>query len=206
MKRNSSGKCFDEVHFWVRGIIIFVSPVLTVFRRILVFDYKSMGCKKIVFGIKFVMLSSMKKSKEERVKILLTIFLTFGIFLAGAVPAYSFQWYFAASKKNSYFFVDSENVEITGTNVTFWVMSVNPETGKVLSTKKCTIDCAVDIIVVKEVVRHGFHGTSVESYTNNLDWYAIPPDSATESIERLLCSDGEPRKDIRKYLMKLFSK
>jgi hypothetical protein len=147
----------------------------------------------------------MKKSIEG-IKILLLIFLTMGVLLIPPVPVYSSQWYFAASKKNSYYFIDSENMEIGGTNVTFWVMSVNPETGKVLSTKKCTIDCAVDIIAVKEVLRHGFDGTSVESYKNSLDWYVIPPDSATESIERLLCADGEPRKDISKYLMKLFSK
>lgn len=165
-----------------------------------------MGCKKITFGIKFVMYPGMKESREGRIKILLLIFLTIAVFLAQALPAYSSQWYFAASRKNSYYFVDSENVEMSGTNVTFWVMSVNPETGKVLSTKKCTIDCAVDIIAVKEVMRNGFDGTSVESYKNNLDWYVIQPDSATESIERLLCSDGEPRKDIKKYLMKLFSK
>jgi hypothetical protein len=165
-----------------------------------------MGCKKIEFGIKFVMPLGMKESRERKIKIFLLIFLTMVIFLAEAVPAFSSQWYFAASKKNRYYFVDSENVEISGTNVTFWVMSVNPETGKVLSTKKCTIDCAVDIIAVKEVMRKGFDGTSIESYKNNLDWYVIQPDSATESIERLLCSDGEPRKDISKYLMKLFSK
>jgi hypothetical protein len=150
--------------------------------------------------------SGMKEPKEGRIKILLLIFLAVTIFLVLSLPVYSSQWYFAASKKNNYFFVDSENVEISGTNVTFWVMSVNPETGKVLSTKKCTIDCAIDIIVVEEAVRHGFEGTSIESYKNNLDWYVIPPDSATESIERLLCSDGEPRKDIRKYLRNLFSK
>jgi len=143
---------------------------------------------------------------KKRIKILLLILLAIDIFFVLSVPVYASQWYFAASKKNGYYFVDSENVEVSGTNVTFWVMSVNPETGKVLSTKKCTIDCAVDIIAVKEVLRHGLDGTSVESYKNNLDWYVIPPDSATESIERLLCSDGEPRKDINKYLMKLFSK
>jgi hypothetical protein len=148
----------------------------------------------------------MKKSIGGRIKILLLIFLSIGILLIPPVPVYSSQWYFAASKKNSYFFVDSENVEISGTNVTFWVMSVNPETGNVLSTKKCIIDCAIDIIAVKEVLRNGFGGTSVESYKNSLDWYVIPSDSATESLERLLCSDGEPRKDISKYLMKLFSK
>jgi len=153
------------------------------------------------------MQSRVKKLIEGRIKILLLFFLTVeDILLIPSAPVYSSQWYFAASKKNSYYFVDSENVEISGTNVTFWVMSVNPETGKVLSTKKCTIDCAVDIIVVREVLKHGFDGTSVESYKNNLDWYVIPPDSATESIERLLCSDGEPRKEISKYLMKLFSK
>jgi hypothetical protein len=148
----------------------------------------------------------MKKSIEGRITILLLIFLTMDILLVLSLPAHSSQWYFAASKKNSYYFVDSENVEISGTDVTFWVMSVNPETGKVLSTKKCTIDCAIDIIAVKEVMRNGFDGTSIESYKNSLDWYVISPDSATESIERLLCSDGEPRKDISKYLMKLFSK
>jgi hypothetical protein len=148
----------------------------------------------------------MKELKEGRIRTLFLIFLTTAIFLGEIVPAYSFQWYFAASRKNNYYFVDSENVEISGTNVTFWVMSVNPETGKVLTTKKCTIDCAVDIIAVKEVVRNGFGGTSVESYKNNLDWYVIQPDSATESIEKLLCSDGEPRKDVKRYLMRLFSK
>ncbi len=167
---------------------------------------KSTRCKKILFGIEFVVQSKMKELIEGRIKILFLIFLAVDILLIQSVPVYASQWYFAASKKNSYYFVDSENVEISGTNVTFWVMSVNPETGKVLSTKKCTIDCAVDIIAVREALRHGFDGTSVESYKNNLDWYVIPPDSATESIERLLCSDGEPRKDVNKYLMKLFSK
>ena len=148
----------------------------------------------------------MKKSIEDVIKIPLLVILTIDIFFFLSFPAYSSQWYFAASKKSSYYFVDSENVQISGTNVTFWVMSVNPENGKVRSTKKCTIDCAVDIIAVIEVIRHGFDGTSVESYKHDMEWYVIPPDSATESIERLLCADGEPRKDIGIYLMKLFSK
>ena len=187
-------------------IIIFVIPLLTICILITIFIYKSKCCKKIVFGIEFVMQSGMTASREGKRKIFFLIFLTV-IFLGGlSLPLYSSQWYFAASKKNKYYFVDSENLEISGTNVTFWVMSVNPENGKVLSTKKCTIDCAIDIIAVKEVIEHGIQGTSVESYNNNLDWYVIPPDSATESIERLLCSDGEPRKNVREYLMKLYSK
>ena len=175
-------------------IINFVTSFTLLPVLIFIFGYKSKSCKKILFGI------------EGVIKIPLLVILTIDIFFFLSFPAYSSQWYFAASKKSSYYFVDSENVQISGTNVTFWVMSVNPENGKVRSTKKCTIDCAVDIIAVIEVIRHGFDGTSVESYKHDMEWYVIPPDSATESIERLLCADGEPRKDIGIYLMKLFSK
>jgi hypothetical protein len=84
---------------------------------------------------------------------------------------------------------------------------MNVVTGKVRSVKRCTIDCAVDIIAVSEVYRYGYNGTISEatSYTDNLEWYVVPHDSPTESIEKLLCSDGQPRRNVKEYLMRLFS-
>jgi len=122
------------------------------------------------------------------------------------VPVYSSQWYFAASAKNKYYFVNTEAVSIHDTNITFWIMYMNIATGKVRSIKRCTIDCAVDIVAVSEVYKYGFNGTisGAASYTDNLEWYVVPTDSPTESIEKLLCSDGRPRRNIKEHLMRLF--
>jgi hypothetical protein len=149
----------------------------------------------------------MKKLVQKITNKLLLFFLCLNIFLILSVPVYSSQWYFAASAKNKYYFVNTEGISIHDTNITFWIMYMNVVTGKVRSIKRCTIDCAVDIIAVSEVYRYGFNGTISEatSYTDNLEWYVVPHDSPTESIEKLLCSDGQPKRNVKEYLMRLFS-
>jgi len=141
------------------------------------------------------------------VNIFLLVILISNIFLILSVPVYSSQWYFAAATKNRYYFVDAENINISDTNITFWIMNMDIITGKVRSIKRCTIDCAVDILTVSEVYKYGLNGTILEvtSYANNLEWYVVPPDSATESIEKLLCSDAQPRRNIKEDLMISFS-
>jgi len=86
-------------------------------------------------------------------------------------------------------------------------MNMSVKTGQIRSLKRCTIDCAIDICSVSEVYRYGLNGTIlyVTSYANNIEWYVVPHDSATESIEKLLCSDGQPRSNIKEYLKILFS-
>ncbi len=148
----------------------------------------------------------MKKLGQKTANIFLLFFLSLNIFLILSVPVYSSQWYFAASAKNKYYFVNTEAVSIHDTNITFWIMYMNIAIGKVRSIKRCTIDCAVDIVAVSEVYKYGFNGTvsGATSYTDNLEWYVVPTDSPTESIEKLLCSDGQPRRNIKEYLMRLF--
>ena len=145
----------------------------------------------------------MKKLKNKMVNMFLLVILISNIFLILSVPVYSAQWYFAAAAKNRYYFVDAENINISDTNITFWIMNMDIITGKVRSIKRCTIDCAVDILTVSEVYKYGLNGTILEvnSYANKLEWYVVPPDSATESIEKLLCSDGQPRRNIKEDLM-----
>jgi hypothetical protein len=146
------------------------------------------------------------KLKNKMVNIFLLVILISNLFLILSVPVYSAQWYFAAATKNRYYFVDAENIDISDTNITFWIMNMDIITGKVRSIKRCTIDCAVDIFTVSEVYKYGLNGTILEvtSYANNLEWYVVPPDS-TESIEKLLCSDGQPRRNIKEDLMISFS-
>ena len=148
----------------------------------------------------------MKTLKNTIVNIFLLFIFISSIVLILSVPVYSAQWYFAAATKNRYYFVDAENINISDTNVTFWIMNMDIITGKVRSIKRCTIDCAVDTCTISEVYRYDRNGTIlyVTSYANNLEWYVVPHDSATESIEKLLCSDGQPRSNIKEYLMILF--
>jgi hypothetical protein len=148
----------------------------------------------------------MKKLGQKTAKIFLLFFLSLNIVLILSVPVYSSQWYFAASAKNKYYFVNTEAISIHDTNITFWIMYMNIVTGKARSVKRCTIDCAVDIVAVSEVYKYGFNGTisGAASYTDNLEWYVVPTGSPTESIEKLLCSDGRPRRNIKEHLMRLF--
>jgi hypothetical protein len=149
----------------------------------------------------------MKKLKNKMANIFLLFILMINIFFIQAEPVYSAQWYFAAATKNRYYFVDAGNIRISDTNITFWTMNMDIKTGKVRSIKRCTIDCAVDTCTVNEVYKYGLNGTLSEviSYTNNLEWYVVPPHSATKSVENLLCSDGAPRRNMNNYLMLLFS-
>lgn len=87
-------------------------------------------------------------------------------------------------------------------NITFWVMNMNIKTGEVKSIKECTINCEDEIIAVREVLRHGFFGNLERtSFKYDLEWYEIPPNSATESIEKIVCSSGRPRENLRDYLL-----
>jgi len=149
----------------------------------------------------------MKTLKNKIVNIFLLFIFISSIVLILSAPVYSAQWYFGAAAKNRYYFVDAENINISDTNITFWIMNMSIITGKIRSIKRCTIDCAVDICTVSEVNKYGLNGNILEvtSYANNLEWYVVPSDSATESIEKLLCSDGQPRRNIKEYLMILFS-
>jgi hypothetical protein len=149
----------------------------------------------------------MKTLKNKIVTIFLLFIFISSIGLILSAPVYSAQWYFAAAAKNRYYFLGAENIYISDTNITFWIMNMSIITGEIRSIKRCTIDCAVDIYTVSEVYKYGLIDTILEatSYANNLEWYVVPPDSAAKSVEKLLCSDGQPRRNIKEYLTILFS-
>ena len=79
---------------------------------------------------------------------------------------------------------------------------MNIRTGEVKATKECTINCRDEIIAVRKVLRPGFFGNlEGTSFEYDLEWYEIPPNSATEAIGKIVCSSGRPRENLRDYLL-----
>jgi len=138
--------------------------------------------------------SGMKK------KLLLFFLIIVNILLFSWVHVYAYQWHLATEAKNTSYFIDTENMLTGHLSVTFFVMNVNKKTGEVRSIKKCTINCGDSIIAIREVSRQGFFGGLEKiSYEYDLMWSDISPNSATESIEKMVCAGGRPRQELKEY-------
>src|SRR4030042_3523099 len=150
---------------------------------------------------------TVKKIRNNATRKIISFFLIVSVISFFSVPVYAHQWSFAADSKNTYYFIDSENILMGRKNITFLVMNMNVKTGEVKSIKECTINCVDEIVAVREVWRHGLFGNLEKtSFEYELEWYEIPPNSATESIEKIVCLSGRPRKDLRDYLLEPYTR
>ena len=147
-------------------------------------------------------INTVKKIGNKTTKGIISLFLMIGVLSFLSVPVCAHQWSFAVDSKNTYYFIDSENILMGSKSITFWVMNMNIRTGEVKATKECTINCRDEIIAVRKVLRPGFFGNlEGTSFEYDLEWYEIPPNSATEAIGKIVCSSGRPRENLRDYLL-----
>ena len=122
------------------------------------------------------------------------------------MPVEADQWYLVTDYKDIYYFINTDSVWAGSSYTTFSVMSVNKKSHKVDVIKKCTINCVTKTMAVRKVVRRGFFGEREEnSFEDGLRWYDIPPNSAAESMERLVCSGSKPRERLKEYCMDPYS-
>jgi hypothetical protein len=119
---------------------------------------------------------------------------------------YAEEWCFIAFSKNDYYFVDSESMNIGDNDVTFWILKQNIETGKVIFKKKLSVNCEDETVIVREVERFSSIDTFMDeiSYEDDFKWREIRPNTKMQIVERMLCADGEPIKNLKERLKKPF--
>jgi hypothetical protein len=141
-------------------------------------------------------------------KIIFLLFLIITILLTSSSSLYSEEWCFVASSKNSYFFVDSESMNVGVRDVTFWILKQNIETGKIIFKKKLSVNCEDETVIVREVERFSSIDAFMDDilYEDNFKWRDILPGTKMRVIERMLCSDGEPIKNLKERLKKPFTR
>ncbi len=139
-------------------------------------------------------------------KVLFLLFTTIIILLIFLSTLYSEEWCFVASSKSNYYFVDSESMYIGDNNVTFWILKQNIETGKIIFKKKLSVNCEDETVIVKDVVRFSSIDTFMDDilYEDDFKWREIFPNTKMQVIERMLCADGEPIKNLKERLKKPF--
>jgi hypothetical protein len=131
---------------------------------------------------------------------LLLFLIAINVLLFSPASVHARQWHFAAEAKNTSYFIDCEDVNASRFNVTFWVKSVAKKTGKVKSIKKCTVNCGDRTVAVREISRYDVFGNLEKtSFEFHLRWYEIPRNSATETIEKIVCTCGTPRQELEEY-------
>jgi hypothetical protein len=116
------------------------------------------------------------------------------------------EWCFVAFSKNDYYFVDSESMNIGDNGVTFWILKQNIETGKVIFKKKLSVNCEDETVIVRDVERFSSIDTFMDGilYEDDFKWREILPNTKMQIIERMLCADGEPIKNLKDRLKKPF--
>lgn len=141
-------------------------------------------------------------------KFLSRMFFTITTLLIFSSAVYSEEWCFVASSKNHYFFVDSDSINIGGKDVTCWILMQHIETGKVIFKKRITLNCEDETIIVRDIKRFSLIDSFLDAILSeeNFKWHDILPNSKMQVIERMLCADGEPIKNVKERLKKPFSR
>jgi hypothetical protein len=137
--------------------------------------------------------------------VLLLFFLVINTTLIFSSPANPEEWCFVAHTNKFYYFVESESVIIRHNNITFWILKQSIETGQILFKKRFVINCEDETIAVRDIIRFTREGSVKEavSYGHKLKWDEILP--KTRLVQNILCSDDEPRENIKEYLKKPFN-
>jgi hypothetical protein len=139
-------------------------------------------------------------------KVFFLFFFTIVTLLFFLSTIYAEEWCFIAFSKNDYYFVDSESMNIGDNDVTFWILKQNIETGKVIFKKKLSVNCEDETVIVREVERFSSIDTFMDeiSYEDDFKWREIRPNTKMQIVERMLCADGEPIKNLKERLKKPF--
>jgi hypothetical protein len=92
-------------------------------------------------------------------------------------------------------------------DVTFWILKQNIETGKIIFNKKLSINCEDETVIVRDVERFSSIDTLLDDilYENNSKWRDILPGTKMKVIERMLCADGEPMKNLKERITRPFT-
>jgi len=140
--------------------------------------------------------------------VLLLSVLGICIILSFASIVYPCEWCFVTASKENYYYIDSENLKVSGKEITFWILKQDIETGKVLLQKKFIMNCEDEITAVRDVKHFGLTDTILDAilYDDNFEWVDIPDNSKMQVFEQVLCLDGKPRANTKEYLQKPFAK
>jgi hypothetical protein len=142
-------------------------------------------------------------------KVLLFSVLGICIISSFASIVYPCEWCFVTASKENYYYIDSENLNVSGKEITFWILKQDIETGKALLQKKFIMNCEDEITAVRDVKRFNRTDTILDAilyYDDNFEWVDIPDNSKMQVFEQILCLDSKPRANIKEYLQKPFSK
>jgi hypothetical protein len=122
-----------------------------------------------------------------------------------SVPLHSTDWDFVAMTKKYYYYIDSDSIITLDTEIIFRVIKMDMESWKLKASKKCVIDCSYEMANILEDIRYDDNARIEEEISyHDVSWYDIRKGKATQEIAGLLCVNGGPRKDIKKYLKQPF--
>ncbi len=115
----------------------------------------------------------------------------------------SVEWEYIVSTKDDDYFLNTGGMAVNNLNVTFWMKAVNKNTKKESERDKFTIKCNNGNFSLRYRIKYKPDGSlsKVNSYDDYIEWSQISPNTIIDSFNKLLCADGQPRKDVKGYLI-----
>lgn len=118
------------------------------------------------------------------------------------------EWAYVTSSKDDDYFLNISKMTVNHSDVTFWMKGINRKTSQEAEKDKFTIKCKSGTYALRHHIKYQSDGSAskVTSYDRYIEWSRISPDTIIGFFQKLLCTDGLARKDIKDQLHNISKK
>jgi hypothetical protein len=118
------------------------------------------------------------------------------------------EWLYVTSSADTDYLLSTASMKSSDISVSFWMKGTNRTSHEELERDKFIIRCTDGSYSLRYHIRYRKDKSSSIpiGVENNFSWLKIPPNTIIDSFQKLLCSGGQPRKDVRNYLITVMQK
>lgn len=112
------------------------------------------------------------------------------------------EWAYITSSSDDDYFMNIGRIEANDSNVTFWIKAISKTTKKESEKDKFTIKCKNGNYALRYHMKYQPDGSlsKVKSYESYLEWSRISSNTIIDLFQKLLCAEGQPRRDLKAHL------